>query len=268
MSNLVVHNLIVISLTILVIGVLKLVLNWVLDVFFKFGENLASKYAYKLLFRGSLFLSEVIMVIIMTLMITSINKKPIFQVLLFFSTFLVAILIGGIRQQKPESFSIFKLLPVFPNTDTYITNRAFLLINQFSSVMSLFVVLVFTYTFFTLLEWPTPYYFVLYIALPVYLSFWVYFSMEHFKLQFNDENNANVRRFLSYILLAMYTVHDLYGKFYLLMNDQKQADSNAISFFLYSATVIFIALERVLRTWTDDYRKFKCKPVESLDTNN
>lgn len=256
LSGVIVRNITVIGLTLVTFTVLMLILKWGLNQFFGLGEKLAARIRHFLIFRGSLFILEILMLMMFGLLIF-FHNKPLVVVTIMIVTFLIAIIGAEVREAKPNAFSLFKLLPVFFNKDIYLVNRVSLFMDESTSVMTLIVALIVTFTFFTSLKWPDKYYFVFFIVLPAYSAFWVYFDLKKLKLRLNHEDSINIRRLVAYTFLAIYTCYDLYSKFTLLMNNQKLQDLNLTSFFYYSATVMFIALERVLKTLTDDYKKFK-----------
>lgn len=137
----------------------------------------------------------------------------------------------------------------------------------FYSIRSLFIetldliytvglALYFTY-FILILRWPMPMYYFIFIALPLYLNFWIYLSVLPFlKLRFRiDENVINIRKFIAYCLLAVLILSDNYSKFEnVILGGEMKLDGKSL--FLLSSSVVFAALERVFKAGIDHYQSY------------
>ncbi len=130
-----------------------------------------------------------------------------------------------------------------------------LVFEQLNSILYLMVAMVVTLTFFTELKWPNSAYYIALITLPIYTNLWIYFTYK-LKLQ-GDEEVLNIRRLLAYLLLVIYVLKDSYLKFYCFFDNKQHYKMDNTSYLLYIASIVFIALDRFLKAWTDDYRKFK-----------
>lgn len=264
--NIIINNIAAIGLTLIILAILTFILKWLFDKLVIWGENLATKLKYKLLFRGSVFIAEIILLVIFIVMLY-FNSRPLIVIPLMAMALIIVIIGAEVRRERPKSFSLFNLIPAFFKKDTYILNRLLILIEELSSVMTLFVALVITFSFFSTYKWPIQFYFIMFIVLPLYSAFWVYFKFDKYNIRLNKENSINMRRLVVYTCLAAYIFYDLYTKFWFLtLEERLPASDDYIEFFFYSATVVFIALERIIKTAVDDYEKYITESSKRQDS--
>jgi hypothetical protein len=107
-------------------------------------------------------------------------------------------------------------------------------------------------------------YYFIFIALPLYLNFWIYLSFSSlFKIKIRtDENVINVRKFIAYCLLAGFVLSDNYSKFEGLTSSGEMR-LGGWSLFLLSSGVVFTALERVFKAGIDHYQSYLQSPINS-----
>ncbi|QTH40276.1 hypothetical protein J4772_22085 [Cohnella sp. LGH] len=65
-----------------------------------------------------------------------------------------------------------------------------------------------------------------------------------------------MRRLIVYLIIIVYTIYDTYGKFSQLVSDLASIQSFD-TLFIYSAVVIYIAIDRLLKELVSDVDKFQ-----------
>jgi hypothetical protein len=198
--------------------------------------------------RYLIFLLEVLYII---LILGFLLLSP--QGLLYFLLFTLVTIIWGscvhfLRKTSTEYFSIFDWARKNINPKGYIASRVYLIFEQIQGILTIMAALVLTYSFLYL-HWPLPVYYLAFLALPVYMNSWIYFT---WKLKFNDNDVIiNIRRIISYSLLATLLLHVYFLKF---INASLDTDVESKYFILLGGGVIFTAIDRVAKTILDDYR--------------
>lgn len=200
--------------------------------------------------RYLIFLLEVLYAIIfLWFLLLSPQKLPYF-LLFALITFIWGSCVHFLRKTSTEFFSIVDWVRKNINPKGYIASRLYLVFEQMQGLLTIMAALVLTYSFLYL-HWPLPVYYLAFLALPVYMNAWIYFT---WKLKFNDNDVIiNIRRIISYSLLAMLLLHIYFLKF---INTSLDADVESKYFILVGGGVIFTAIDRVAKTILDDYRNY------------
>jgi hypothetical protein len=165
----------------------------------------------------------------------------------------ISVLIYQLREQEPEYTSLFSKIKDNFNTENYFFSRIDLFF-KYCLDLSLIVMLVLTYTFIIELEWPTYVYFIGFLVLPIYSNIWIYFTVRG-KLRDNDV--ISIRRGFAYFLLSLYAVYQAYILFLNVFFQKSIELTNENNLILYIAAFVFIAIEQVLKAFTDDYIQYK-----------
>ena len=261
MDNVIKKNLIVVGLTIvsLIIGVLALKIG--LDYAFKVLEKSSDAFATRIVprlrkYKHTRVILELLFLIVgaLFLVINGTGSRfyvvPIFIIYIFINTSVIY----HLNKKSPEMFSLLTWIADRTNTKNYFINRLGLFLNQGASILFLLAALQVTYSFFAQLQWPNPFYYVAYLALPLYLNLWIYIT---YKARIRrDEDVINIRRLIAYLCLTIYTFVDGYIRFESYFGVSKPQTEPSFNFFLLISSLIFIGLERFLKALTDDYRSY------------
>lgn len=153
-----------------------------------------------------------------------------------------------LRKTSTDYFSFLDWARKSINHKGYIVSRVHLIFEQMQGILTIMAALALTYSFVRL-HWPLHIYYLAFLALPVYMNAWIYFT---WRLNFNNNDVViNIRRIISYSLLAMLLLHIYFLKF---INANFDMDMERKYFILLGGSVIFTAIERVLKAILDDYR--------------
>lgn len=249
------YNFLYILTVITVVGLFLLFMKKGFDKFFKvvdlFSDLLSSKIeklatkTYGLFFFKFLFFTCIPLMVIAAVF----NLIWLAGILLIFMSLAKVI-------KKTEPNFLFRL-GCYIDTKTkenYYFNRLILILDQGNSIIFLIVAIALTYTFIAYLSWPTPLYYLLTLVIPLYFTFWIYFS---FKLKIRmDIHTVNIRRLIAYLILTVFIISENYGRFGTIFFNNSDLPLNQTNFIAQSAVVIFFALERLLKLLTEDYKCF------------
>lgn len=123
------------------------------------------------------------------------------------------------------------------------------------------------YSLFLVFNWPDEAYFFLLIILPIFLGLWVYFGVD--KKQngetsfLNSRTTINFRRVVLYIALLCIAFKCSYNSYLISLNIKTDYDIKFSTIFLNTYSAIFIACDRLLKAWTDNYRAFRNKALKN-----
>jgi hypothetical protein len=193
------------------------------------------------------------------------DSNPLKQLTLFFLftvfTLIDSIAYREIKQESPKAISMISWMSGKAIWRSYIGNRFILIIQQLFSTYWLFIALVVSISFFTSFTWSDRNYYYLFLLLPFYTSIWVYFSFKIKKSIYNDYDVIFMRRLLVYLAIICYAIYESYSRFNdFLLDIPTTIDVNDL--FLYVASFIFIAMDRMLKELVNDYER-KRKELES-----
>jgi hypothetical protein len=162
-----------------------------------------------------------------------------------------------LRGYLKDYFSIFEWFARIIDVKNYFCySIRSLFIEVLDLIYNVGLALFFTYSILTL-RWPMPMYYFIFIALPLYLNFWIYLlftSWFGIKIR-TDESVINIRRLIAYCILAGFALSDNYSKFEGLTSSG-ETKIDGWSLFLLSSGVIFTALERVFKAGMDHYQGY------------
>ena len=240
--------------TLLSLGVSAYIFSKVFDRVFVWIESVSKRLVEAVLGyrrpRYLILLLEVVYVII-ALWFLLFSPQGLFYFLLF--TLFTIIWGSGVhllRKTSTDYLSILDWARKNINPKGYIASRVYLVFEQMQGVLTIMAALVLTYSFLRL-HWPMPVYYLALLALPVYMNAWIYFT---WKLKFKENDIViNIRRIISYSLLAILLLHIYFLKF---INAALETDVESKYFLLLGGGVIFSAIDRVAKTILDDYRNY------------
>lgn len=254
------HNFIVIFLVLLLGFVSLYIIKKVFDFSFKqielTSEVIASKLGptlKKFSKIRALLEINIFLVTIATIFLTKKIGLYIWGIYLIIISIIAAI-ISYIRKELPDSLSILVIFTNKINKKNYFVNRLILIFEQFESVLFLIVATYVTLIFFTKLKWPITYYYAALLTTPIYCNLWIYFNYK-LKIKIEDDT-VNIRRLLAYLVLVIYVLKDTYIKFYYFFAKGTEYKMDQNTYLLYLSSIVFIALDRLLKAWTDDYKKY------------
>jgi len=250
------HNFIVVVLTLALLAVMGFSLKFLLDKgLFPSIEKISTFMAQRLKWRYWVISLEILFIIgLICSFILFIVKNEMSEYILFVYFIFVLFISGLIYQLKkltPNCLSIFEKMSF--NMNNYFFSRVNLFLEHCVD-MSLISILVITYSFIIELKWPTYVYFVGFLVLPIYINVWIYFTK---KGELRNTEITSIRRAFAYFLLVIYAIYQaniLFMNVFLEKNLTILDESNLI---LYVAAFVFIAIERLLKALTDDYIRYK-----------
>lgn len=256
----IIKNLIVIGLTLatgtLAIYILKKIINIGFDWIEKLGNFLVKKFGSKLNYKLSLVFLEIVYIIATIIFIFFLVKG--FRFIGFIIYIIIVLVIGSLshytRKEKPGILSLLEYLSNKINKRNYFINRLGLILEQGSSILFLMAAIVITLTFLAELRWPNAIYFGSVIVIPLYTNIWIYFTL---KLKIRaEEDITNIRRLISYLLLLAIITVDSYFKFNQFFSREGQYEPSESFFIVYIGSIIFIAIDRFLKAFIEDYKKY------------
>jgi len=257
-----IKNFVIIFLTLISMFFILFISQWLLGYIMvyieKFTNFITNKFILKLRWKYLLAFCET-NIIIAPIVILSISRKYLGELSLFVFFFYILILSSitiYIRKGRGNTFSLLEYIYVKINKGEYFINRINLLFDQGLSIIILIIAFEFTILIFTQLEWPAWLQYIAFVAPPIYLNIWIYIQY-NFKL--NDIAIIKIRRIIIYILLAVYVLGDCYSKFYSVVYYNTSPRLELSNLFIYIISASFIALERVMKTITDDFEDFRRK---------
>lgn len=160
------------------------------------------------------------------------------------------------RRIYPERLTLAHFLEKPDFHRVYVFSRLFLLIRElitFFTPMTFITIFLIMLTYF---EWPLWVYFFQYLVFPIILNVWVYFL--YLKKSKGTTERANIRRTISYLLALSFSIIEGYSRFCSLHGIPFPISYDNFTFFSISS-LIFIALDRLLKAVTEDYEKFQAK---------
>lgn len=98
------------------------------------------------------------------------------------------------------------------------------------------------------LEWPNYILFMGFLIFPILLNLWIYFPSKGIK-----KGNIEARKFVTYCMLCLSVIIDAYFKFEGII-DVKLAGNEIPQFYFIQVSVLFIAIERIVKS-VNDYKK-------------
>ena len=257
--NLIARNLLIILCVLILIAVTFFVLaklmSKVIDMILiwadKLGNAIFCKFALKIKSKYRIIYFEVITLLITTMFIVGIiiTRNFISVIISFVYLFLCFILGYIVAKYRKEDKDLVSLFDWISNKSKgiYLLNLLPRIIEEFPSLIFLFASLLFAYTLFITLKWPDFCYFVFFLLFPFFSNSWVYFT---YKMKFRTESSINIRRIMMYIIMVIFAMGDSYSKFLEYFEITKPG---VINFWTNISIVLFIGIERLLKSISDDY---------------
>lgn len=253
-----VRNFIVILLFIALLAVMRFFFNVLMNKgLFPYTEKVSLMVANKLKWEYWVLLLEILFIVVsLCSLIITIIKTEVSQNILFFIYFIfilfISQLIYELRKNPLGYVSIFDRISKM-NFDNYFFSRVKLFFEHCLD-MSLICILVITYTFIIELKWPTYVYFLGFLVLPIYTNIWIYFTR---KGRLRVTEIISIRRAFVYFLIAVYAIYQAYILFINEFLEKTLTLTDEDNLILYIAVFVFIAIERLLKAFTDDYTSYK-----------
>lgn len=176
---------------------------------------------------------------------------------------IITIIIKNLKNTKKECFSVVSVISRSINTRNYWINRANLISTQLPDVFLIWAFLIILISIMQLLDGSILFNYIAFIALPLCLNFWIYFTTKAQVQQ--DDTIIIIRRIITYVGIAGFITYDYYMKYLKIVSADYVVESEIVNFFLLSGSVIFIAIERMLKVVTDDYKSYYKKDSEGQD---
>lgn len=246
----------------------------------KYGEKIGDKIQK----RSIVFVIEVIVLLLivffiaghLTLYILTNGKGMFFLywgIMMFFFVASILTLSSVIQRYKlknPEYTSQIgkriKELDISTKLkDNYISNRLGLFMEQTPDFFKSLVVLQVSLTCLVKLKWDANFYFLSVCFMPLYANYWVYY-VRLLTVNANSEG-VFIRRSFMYLCLVAVVVFELYQKFQGYINEEPYSPS-INTFLLTGSGVFYIALDRILKDFTNDYVKFKKDLAEKKEKSD
>lgn len=164
-------------------------------------------------------------------------------------------LIRHLRFRYINSPSIFKWIKLKEKKHPYLRTRIITLFKQVPSILIILLLFQVIVTILFTFSWPRQLYYIVFLALPLLLTFWVYLSFAPIDVQSNDTINA--RRFWVYLLLVYIAICVYYNKFETYILKQLYSEDIVWNLFLVTTSVLFISFDRILKLWSDDLRVYR-----------
>lgn len=160
----------------------------------------------------------------------------------------------ALMKQYPHLPSVVRNIKRRFRFEDYFTNRFILVLFSFFDLAFWAYVIAILIAIFFKMKWPIDVYFMGFLVLPVCLNIWIYgMSKINFK---GDESEVTVRKVIIYFLLCVGIMWENYSKFLGIALGNLGSQSGIESLFLTTTTVIFAAIERLVKPIGDDYKAF------------
>ncbi|MDF2988006.1 MAG: hypothetical protein K0R50_3516 [Eubacterium sp.] len=230
----------------------------------KISPKLHKKYSIIYL-EGSYFLLVALWSIIIVAFIKDGKLSDI--IFLFISVIFVnfsAILLLAIRNDNTEALSFGMPVQQYRSkkSSSFLLNQLKLLLDSLTDMVTiiLYPLIVFIYLLFQILKWPDEGYFFLLIVLPVFLGLWIYFGInkkaDGSTAFLNDQNTKNFRRVVLYSVLLVIAFKCSFNSYLISLDLNTDYDLKYTTVFLNTYSAIFIACDRLLKAWTDNYNAY------------
>ncbi len=160
----------------------------------------------------------------------------------------------GIPEQKYRSTKIRK---------SFLLNQIKLLLDSLTDKVTiiLYPLIVLIYLLFKILKWPEESYFFLLIVLPIFLGLWIYLGInikeDGSTVFLNDQNTKNFRRVVLYSVLLIIAFKCSFNSYLIGLGINTDYALKYTTVFLNTYSAIFIACDRLLKAWTDNYNAYK-----------
>ncbi|WP_442601800.1 hypothetical protein [Paenibacillus sp. KN14-4R] len=195
--------------------------------------------------------------------LTNANSWKFFVILFLFIMFTIVETTAYIDFRKinkiNKSDGIIGWLISLKIWETYILNRTLLFIEQLVNSYFLIVPVFISLLIMTKLDWSNEDFYYSLLLLPVYTNIWVYIKTRRrkfiFQLSFNEYQVIFMRRFIVYLLIIGYTFFEAHNKFIQVLIGKSNMTFEYV--FVYSAALIYIAIDRLLKETVSDLEKFK-----------
>lgn len=203
---------------------------------FKIPERLKYKYI--------VITSEVVFLLIMLLTLLAslfgeIAYLFIYQCIVYFFATVARLL----RKTFPDFPSIIKNLE-----KNKVSSFAYLIINEFMGMIFWVIPVAIVVVVYFHLEWPNYILFLGFLIFPVSFNLWIYFPSKDIK-----KENIEARKLVTYCTLCLLVIMDAYLKFEWIVG-VTLAGNEIPQFYFIQVTVLFIAIERVVKS-VNDYKK-------------
>lgn len=269
------NNFLIIGIFIVVLLVLAILVGWIfMKVIVPVSEFVGKKLGKKLLTKNWIYFLDIsYLVLIVSFATIGFYLYPFsgfqslkFMIVLLIYTMLIIIETSTYtefrnRRNISKTSGIIGWIIHREVWKTYIAKRISLFIEQLVHIFYLIVPIYISLLIMSKLRWSDQDYFYSLLFLPIYANAWVYikFSKENL-VKFNSYEILFMRRLIIYTLIIGYSIMESYGKF-----SQYLTNKNVLSFeylFVYSAVIVYIAVDRLLKEIVSDVEKFKREKSE------
>lgn len=227
--------------------------------------HLKSKYWIKII--------DVLYLLFMTVFLfTSVNILNIHKeewIIIIFMLYAIGLvffnsIINELYKSNPDYTNLLQLISHKINHNNYFVDRVFLFFNQFLDMFFLIAAIRLTLIFITYLKWSSEVYFVSLVIIPIYISIWVYCTIEfdlksklkiRLKLHLTPKMIA-IRKIILYFWILVFIVSDLYHKFSFFLYNNKLPSFDGYT-LVYFSILIYFAMERLIKELIADYKYFK-----------
>jgi hypothetical protein len=197
-------------------------------------------------------------VMIYLFVVLPVILKIIAMGIFLFYTFFNASMVQYIRETINTNSSIIKQLMNYIDTSkkNYFLYFIYSFLEQILSGDTIFWLILYqvSNTFFVSLKWPDSVYYGLLLLIPIFSNTWIYFT---YRLSLKDKASISIRRIIVYVLLIAFSIrYNYFNYMYYIKIDNDSIKSEMI-FLLNTASVLFVAIERLLKAWTEHYLDFK-----------
>jgi hypothetical protein len=256
------------QLLITTVGIaLSFLIGWVAQLlveknFFPWIEQKSLRFAQKRTCKYSIVLLEIfffsVMIFMFALVINNIfhtdNLIYLYLFLFGIAILILAILIRQFRDLYPHLPSLIDKISKKVDMNNYFVNRFVLFWQELGLSFILIIALSISYKFviWNKTLWADLTLFILMLILPFYSLIWVYWPCKS-----GNKAEGNMRRFIVYSLLVVFVLHQAYGYFLNCIHPNSFSMSKLEYIFLYVATIVFIAVDRLIKAVYDDYKDFR-----------
>lgn len=210
------------------------------------------KHRYLVLLIDIIFILTILIPIIFFREYLNFIKYPyIYSLILFLMRFE-----GNLRKtillNSPNKISLITFIKSKLEKRKYLYPRFMMISEQILGFLVIYASFYFTVVITTLFPKP-EYIFLIYLFIPITLSFWVYLTPS---FKFQDEKILKTRKLITYCFLVILAFIDIYIKITVeVLNDQPIIIKESL-LLLSTIVIIYIPLDRLLNLWREDLNNF------------
>ncbi|HAK73061.1 MAG TPA: hypothetical protein DCP36_04785 [Sporomusaceae bacterium] len=246
--------------------------GFVIKYFETLGPKLAEIIVSRIKTPCLILIIEMIFILTTTLSIffyqreINLFEQSLFLPLLLFVIMFEGIVMNSLKNKYTTNLSIFNWIKTKAENYPYFKERIILLFNQTLGILIILTLFWFIANIMFKFHWPKPFYYIVFLALPVLLTLWTYLSF--FPIDVQTKETIDARRFLVYIVLACVSIYDNYSKFEIYILKVPHPEDGSVNLFLITISVVFIAFDRMFKLWSDDIIKYREEKKKSTQTEN